>query len=405
MKKFKITALIIACILMFSGCSLVSPDEERIANQVVAEVNGVEIYRYDVDNIVKQYAPIYGIDLESEDESVREQIEQLRDFTLDNLVINELLIQKASDLGISLTEEEKQENINRANEDLENLKEQYRTAVEQEAENDETIDVEAEAEKRYNQQLEDQNFSLENYISTLNEQTLVGKVEEHINAQAEVTDEDTKKWYDENAETQKEELTESPGRFESYVHQKNPYTYIPEDTIAVKQVLLKFEDEELVEKATTMFNEGSEAAAMALLQPEIDKLMPKALEVKKRLEDGESIDALIEELGEDSGMTVDPAMTFGYLVNSGTENYLSAFTEAALKLKNVGDISEPVATYYGLHILQTIKVYEAGVVPYEDVKEAIREKLLPDKQQELYGQMTDEWKEAADIKYYRNRLN
>lgn len=409
MKKFKITALVIACILMFSGCSLVKPDEERIANQVVAVVNGVEIHRYDVDPIadaqLAYQLAIYGQSKENlSDEEYTEMLISMKENVLDSLVQKELLLQKATELGFALTDEEKQETIKNADENLQDLKDQIRDQVEQDAENDETIDVDQQVEKRFNEYLEEQGFTRESYIEALNEDMLVDKVEEHIFAQAEVTDEDTQKWYDENAEVQKEELTESPAQFETYVHQKNPYTYVPEDTIAVKQVLLKFEDEEKAEEAKTLFSAGSEAAAMEILKDDIDKLMPKALEVKERLENGESIDALIEELGEDSGMTIEPTKTFGYLVNSGTENYLSAFTDAALKLKNVGDVSEPVETYYGLHILQTIKVYEAGEIPYEDIKEAISEKLLPGKQQELFTQNTEEWKEAADIKYYKNRL-
>ena len=59
MNKLKITVLLVALIMVFSGCSLVSVDEERVANQVVASVNGEEIYKYEIDSMAEYYAYYY----------------------------------------------------------------------------------------------------------------------------------------------------------------------------------------------------------------------------------------------------------------------------------------------------------------------------------------------------------
>lgn len=437
MKKFKITALLIALIMVFSGCSLISIDEERVANQVVAVVNGTEIYKYEVDEMAEYYAYyLYGIDPESEDEAIQTQYEEILNSALDEIINSKLLLQKASELSITLADEEKEEKLVSAQDYFKSIKERFLAEVESEmfpdenaeeetqaAENtsseeeiteeaDEAKDfspeeeaaIEQEAEKRYQEYLEEYDLVVDDYYVESCNQMLISKVRDYVYGLADLTDEEVKEWYDQTLEMQKEDMDNSAAAFSGIVNNNNICTYVPEDTVAVKQVLLKFKDEELVAEATTLYSEDKVDEMMALLQPEIDELSPTALDVKQRLEDGESIDDLIAELGEDDGMTMSPGNTYGYLVESRTDSYIPEFSEAALGLFTVGDISEPVVTYYGLHILQSIKVYEKGVVPFEDIQAEISGALLPIKEQEKYEEITQKWLEEADVVYYRARL-
>ena len=419
MKKYKVLALLTACITMLSGCSLVSVDEERVANQIVATVNGAEIYRYevmqDIDVLIDMYVSngIVG-NTDEEKDALREN---LINNMYDNLILQEVLYQKAAELGIALSDEEKQEKQTQADEYFASIKESIRDEVEEELglntdeeaegqESEDAVDdtiVETMVTERYADYIENENTP-EAYYETLLDTALTGKIEEYITDKAEVTDEDTQNWYDQMLDIQQTEMDVDAAAFETQVYDGHIYTYVPQDTVAVKQVFLAFEDEDLVNEAQGLYDEGDTDAAFELLAPEIEKLTETAQEIKQKLEDGEDIDTLIEEYGEDPGMTQAPTSKYGYLVESRTDTYVAEFKEAALKLKNVGDISDPVTSYMGIHILQCVNVYKQGVIAYEDLYEDIKEALLPGKQQEVYDETTQAWIDEADIVYYKDKL-
>jgi len=404
MNKLRIVALALVCVMVFTGCTLVSPNEEKIAGQVVATVNGEEIYRHQVDEMVEMYAASYGIDPESTDENMQAAYEELKRSVLDSLITNELMLQKAPELGITLTDEEIQSNKDQADDLFVSRKEEIRNLVEEEAKVDASIDVEAESAARYEDFVQSMDSTPESYAEYLNEMAIVTDVQTYMYEQADLPEQEIKDWYDNALEVQQDEMENNPQAFEAYVHQRNIYTYVPEKTIAVKQVLLTFKDEELVAQATELYSAGQEEAAMEVLQPEIDKVMPEAVKAKLRLDEGEALDDVIADVGEDPAMTEDPTNVYGYLVGESTERYLPEFSEAALALENVGDTSEPVITYYGIHILQNIKVYEEGVIPYEDAKDQIIDALRPEKEQAKFTEMDAQWKEEAEIVYYYERL-
>jgi hypothetical protein len=52
-----------------------------------------------------------------------------------------------------------------------------------------------------------------------------------------------------------------------------------------------------------------------------------------------------------------------------------------------------------------MKVYEQGVVPFEDIAESIKAALLPGAQEDMYNQTLEQWMDEAKITYYYNRLN
>ncbi|MCG8511428.1 MAG: hypothetical protein MI741_19615, partial [Rhodospirillales bacterium] len=249
MKKFRIAALAMASVIALSGCTLVSPDEERIANQVVATVNGAQIYKYEVDAVAQQYIMLYGIDPESEDEAVQAQYEEILNGIMDSHVRSEVMLQKGAELDIGLTDEQKQENRTEADEQFANIKSGIRTTVEEEAKDDSTMDVDAEVEKRYEAYLEDSGATPDSYYEDLNEQDLITEVQNYVYGLAEVTDDEVRDWYDRSLQAQKDEMADNPQAFAAYVQQENIYVNIPEDTVAVKQVLLKLKDEALAEEA------------------------------------------------------------------------------------------------------------------------------------------------------------
>lgn len=75
------------------------------------------------------------------------------------------------------------------------------------------------------------------------------------------------------------------------------------------------------------------------------------------------------------------------------------FENAAFSMKE-GEISQPVKTQFGYHLIKLVKKEEASLVPYENMKEQIEKHLLGLKQQEKYTKSTDLLKEKYEVKMY-----
>lgn len=88
-----------------------------------------------------------------------------------------------------------------------------------------------------------------------------------------------------------------------------------------------------------------------------------AKEVKQKLDAGEDFAALAKEYSKDS--TSESGGDLGWLVESQLDQ---DFANAAFKLKE-GEISEPVKSQFGWHIIQATEVKEKK--PFEEIKEKI----------------------------------
>ena len=59
--------------------------------------------------------------------------------------------------------------------------------------------------------------------------------------------------------------------------------------------------------------------------------------------------------------------------------YETTFVNAALKLKKAGEISAPVKTPFGYHIIRLEEKKPASFVPFKDVKDALKAQLVNQK--------------------------
>lgn len=133
-------------------------------------------------------------------------------------------------------------------------------------------------------------------------------------------------------------------------------------------------------------------------------LQPKVDEIKAKLASGASFDELIEEYGDDAGMTTEPGLTNGYYVSVDSEMWDEDFRDGAMALAHVGDVSEPVVSALGVHIIKYIADVTPGPVAYETLRPAAEESALSDERTILYDEQVEKWLSEANLKTYVDRM-
>jgi parvulin-like peptidyl-prolyl isomerase len=142
----------------------------------------------------------------------------------------------------------------------------------------------------------------------------------------------------------------------------------------------------------------------ALKAASMEKLRPKLDEIQAKITAGEDFEKLIEAYGEDDGMKTEPTKTNGYYVSENSQMWDDAFTTAAMALQKVGDVSQPVLSQSGVHIIKYIGDVTPGPVPLETIKDVIRDQALEQAKSDLYDQTVNGWVAAAGAKTYVDRL-
>lgn len=122
-----------------------------------------------------------------------------------------------------------------------------------------------------------------------------------------------------------------------------------------------------------------------------------AKEVKKKLDDGGDFAKLAKEYSTDTA-TKEDSGELGYF-SSG--QMAEEFEKAAFSMK-VDEISDPVKTDYGYHIIKVTGHKDAKAAKLEDHKDEIKEALLEQEIQTEYSTWLTEKKEKYKIKNYLN---
>ncbi len=131
-------------------------------------------------------------------------------------------------------------------------------------------------------------------------------------------------------------------------------------------------------------------------------LQEKTTEIYDKIAAGEDFDALIAQYGVNAdGTASDPGMTSGnfpngYEVSMASTSFVPEFVEAAFSVDNVGDVSAPYISNYGVHIVKYMADVPAGPVELTDaLKTTLRESIIT----ELNDAALDAWQKGASVEY------
>ncbi len=163
------------------------------------------------------------------------------------------------------------------------------------------------------------------------------------------------------------------------------------------------QQDETAQPKEPVTKEMIEAARQKVLDSKADVIK----EINDRLAKGESFEDLIKEFGEDPGMTNPDNLENGYAVHQNSVMWDPAFVKGAFseKMKQVGDVSDPVVGAYGVHILKYLRDVPSGLIMTDAIHDEINQYLVANKQNEVYAQAFDGWMKEMDVVYNQEAID
>ena len=159
------------------------------------------------------------------------------------------------------------------------------------------------------------------------------------------------------------------------------------------------EDSEITEEALRVFFDENQNELKQDEQIEASHILveteEEALEVKAQLDAG----AEFAELAKEKSIDPSAQVNNGNLGLFGKGQMVPEFEQAAFSLSE-GEISEPVESQFGYHVILLHKKEEARSLVFEEVKGNIRQVLLEELQQKRLLKYVEGLREEADIEYF-----
>lgn len=121
------------------------------------------------------------------------------------------------------------------------------------------------------------------------------------------------------------------------------------------------------------------------------KTEKEAQDIESQLKKGANFDELAKKYSTDSS-----AAKGGDLGWFSKGSMVPDFEKAAFGLKE-GQISDPVKTQFGYHIIKVTGKRPAGVLPFSEVKDQLKAAALPQKQQEIFKKLKDDLRKDAKV--------
>ena len=424
--------------LMLILCAVSAPAENAGDDPVLVTVNGEEIresnamLRFWKDYIDNYYQTNYGVDPAQYADTIRQDA---MDYTLHYTVLG----QKLAAEGKDLSEEAKKATLKEEWDEIvaEFMEEVY--GVGADATDDDKAAAKADAlayiETNYGYTedlyVNEESNSVRAYIILINTM-----VQDRVAGQYDVTDGEVEAYFLEKAESDKAIVGDSATAYEYYPYFYGGESYfIPEGYRGVTHILLGVDEELLntyndllarVEEQNSADQEGTDTAAGteetteepdtaagteetteepvtqemvdAAKQAILDSVQERVNEIRAKLADGATFEDLILEYGTDPGMQDDATRASGYAVHADSIMWEPNFQKAAMALTAPGEVSDPVISSYGVHIVHYLRDIPAGVVEFTDaIRAEIRDTLENNKYADAVEKLTDGWIGESEI--------
>ncbi|MEX1214186.1 SurA N-terminal domain-containing protein [Saccharospirillum sp.] len=204
--------------------------------------------------------------------------------------------------------------------------------------------------------------------------------------QVEVTDEDVQAYYDANSDQ-----FLNPEQVQVRYVVLNQSDLIPDMVVTDSDIESQY-DRYVAETEAETLREVSHILFAASDDP-----MAAAEEALARIEAGESFTDLAAELSDDPGSSLDG----GFLGELSEGLYVDEFYDAGLKLQNVGDVSDPVQTEFGVHLIRLETLEQANIESMDEVRDTLEQAVRERKAREEFGLLETD---MADIAFQSDRI-
>lgn len=373
-------------------------------------------------NTLVTYYANYGYDTSDAD-----MMTMLQEIALNTAVEYAVMDQKIAEMGLALTEDEKNAAIADANVQWENVIADglaYYGITEESTEEERsstTLTVLAE--------LESMGYTAESLAADAVENAAYNKLYDVVTKDVTVSDEDVKAYYDNLVETDKAKYENDVAAYEQAQYMNTMYAmygmadyitelyYKPAGYRLVTHILLEV-DESLLDAYTQLqatyeeqqntLEEGGEVTEALVTAEEIENarlailasVQPKVDEINQKLAEGKTFAELIPEYTSDPGMQDEAAIAEGYEVHMDSTNWVIPFRDQAFTVNEIGAVTAPVVSDYGVHIIQYVADVPSGPVELTDeLRASFQETLLDNSQRAAFYAAIDEWMAAVSPVY------
>jgi peptidyl-prolyl cis-trans isomerase C len=317
-----VTVLLGVALLVSLGCKPAEPAANADSQaKKVATFEGGDVTQGELDEFANQSG--FG-DLSKDDPQYQAAIQQI----MPQLVGIEITKAYAQEHNITVSDKE-------VDQEIEKIKEQV-------GEQARASGQDLSDQKAYEQALKQNDITEDELRKDIRENLPVQKVQERVAGDAEPSDEEIQKYYDQNKEAQ----------------------FTTPEQRCVRHILFNKDQKE------------------------------KAEEVKQQLENGGDFATLAKENSQDPGS----AEKGGDLGCLGKGETVPEFENAAFGAEQ-GEIVGPVQTQFGYHLLEVTDIKSKQTRSLDEVESQIRSQLATEKQSEEFNKWLEEQKKKRDVKY------
>ena len=363
--------------------------------QTAAEVNGEEISLSELSQAVemqrRQLAQQFGRDFDTSliDDNL------LRNAALSDLIDRRLLVQAARESDFALSQAALDQIILQTPEFQENGR--FSPA-------------------RFDQVIRQMGYGRLQFRQMLEEEMLIGQLQAAVAGSGFVTEQQVRDFVRLDKQTRDFALyrikpdagsaTVTDEQVAAY-YEQNAQRFMTPEEVVIEYVELKKDsffdqvdigEEELKSRYQTEIANLAEQrrAAHILIESEGDEALSRIEALRQRLDKGEDFAALAREASEDTGSAADG----GDLGFAGPGVYAPEFEAALFALKK-GEVSEPVRTEFGWHLIKLLDSQDADVPSFAALKDKLERDLKAEKVEQRFVEAARELEnlafEAADL--------
>ena len=397
-KKIILTAVIIVLVVALAVTAIMLLRKDSFGynyferNQAVAKVGDHKITKnefavalndyYSNISTYNMYALYYGY-YEYYDTGSEDDMAKLKADILNTLVMREVYINLADELGISLTDEEMAECIKTGKDALTSLQEECVSSASSSGATDATnYGLKIMSNYFANMGMNKSIFVKRNTHAAV-ASALETKVEEYYNTERSVAEDEIPAAYEKYVQEYYVDTYAdgSYAQYENYYQQgysKTRYLYVPEDFLFVR--VIKLDDSDKATELMDKINSGEEFESI--------------------LQSDDNLDTFIKTMDESEG----------YAIGAKDSIFDNAIYEQAAKME-IGEIGltelsstskaddGTETTTYTYYIIERVEG-QTGIVPYEKVSESMHDTVVSYLEYAYFTEKVDAYKEKANIELY-----